>query len=207
LGQACGTTYDCNDRYIGCGSGVCGGGGLPCTTYGEFYPTGLSYDCASRKSGFHIFLRDSLIRVDLQYTVETIYVQTFRAANWVAHAPLIWIAPATTRELPLIAGLMAGVVGPALDAKRMMVRQKAHRSIVLARMVCSRFSGQYHGMTLTRHLFVIGYCKAGFCAARVDASPTPNAKRQLAQPGQVRQQLCAAGMVACPVQGKGYEVR
>jgi hypothetical protein len=151
--------------------------------------------------------KDPLILVIPQYTAETTSVQTFRAGNWVARVPLIWIVRATTKELDSIAGLMAGVVGPALDAKRMMVRRKAHRSIVLARMVRSQSSGQYPGGELTRYFLIIGYCKAGFCAARVDASPTPNAKRQLVQPGQVRQQLCAAGMVACPVQGKGYEVR
>jgi hypothetical protein len=62
--------------------------------------------------------------------------------------------------------------------------------------------------SLARSLFScdIEYCSAGFCSSGLDASPTPNAKRQLVQPGQVRQQLCAAGMVACPVQPKGYEV-
>jgi hypothetical protein len=64
-------------------------------------------------------------------------------------------------------------------------------------------------MKLTRLLFLIltGYCSAGFCFGGLDPSPTPNAeKRRILQPGQVRQQLCPAGMTACPVQSKGYEV-
>jgi hypothetical protein len=42
----------------------------------------------------------------------------------------------------------------------------------------------------------------------LDPSPTPNAgaKRDVLPPAQVRQQLCPAGMIACPVQPKGYEV-
>lgn len=53
----------------------------------------------------------------------------------------------------------------------------------------------------------VEYCSAGFCSSGSNASPTPNAKRHVLQPGQIRQQLCSAGMVACPVQPKGYEVR
>jgi hypothetical protein len=54
----------------------------------------------------------------------------------------------------------------------------------------------------------VEYCSAGFCSGGLHPSPTPNAeKRQILQPGQVRQQLCPAGMTACPVQPKGYEVR
>lgn len=47
----------------------------------------------------------------------------------------------------------------------------------------------------------VDYCNAGRCSGGLDPSPTPNAgvKRELLPTARVRQQLCPAGMTACPV--------
>lgn len=120
--------------------------------------------------------------------------------------PLIWIAAASISILwRSTAGEMENVVGTVRLVEREMVRPKVKASTVFP--VCFWFSGRYQGMKLNSFRCRLEYCSAGFCSSGSDPSPTPNAeKRQLPQPGQVRQQLCPAGMTACPVQPKGFEV-
>jgi hypothetical protein len=132
-------------------------------------------------------------------------VLTFLAGIWGTPVTSTTTVRATTKGLRSTAAPMGNVVAPALHVKPMIVQRKANRVTVC--LVCSRFPDWYQGMSQAYPSSRdIEYCSAGFCSSGLDASPTPNAKRQLVQPGQVRQQLCAAGMVACPVQPKGYEV-